>query len=545
MNRNTAFSRKIIYVGAIALLLFPLFRLGQPGSGWLAGLRKEYGLAQAQLGEIDTTSETMKLVTLGMRGVAANQLWLRANEYSKKEDWDNLRVTLNQIRTLQPNFIKVWEFQAHNLSYNVSVEFDDYRYRYHWVKKGIDFLIEGTHYNTNEPALLRWTGWFMSHKIGRSDERVEFRELFRNDRDYHAELRKDVPIEGREAEGPDGKPDNWLLGRLWYGMAQDAAASGRSLRGRTPLVFYADAPMARIYYAQAIEDEGWLDERAELAWQIGLEEWLQFGQREIPTTWGHNIRLSMLKELVDQRNELRDKLEALAPGLREQLRAQREAELTDEERQALALPFPSRTDRMHLAYASAQQKINVTDKDVVDNLPPDLKIAAGALSAKFIETQLTLEHCDRYRGIVNYGYWEMRCEAEQLPDAVAARKHVYQALERLKKTDLVAAKNEFELAWDKWAIVFNQYPALMEDITGEALNDSIDKYEHVLLQMGLAGLPPDFVLKELRSRKPTSMPEFNSARRPGGPPTMPSSINVDVREIPVPGQPSPQGPQQP
>ena len=90
-------------------------------------MRASYGLSQAELGEIDPASETMKMATLGLRGVATNLLWTKANRYKKTESWDKLSATLNQIAKLQPNYITVWEFQAHNLSYNVSAEFDDYR----------------------------------------------------------------------------------------------------------------------------------------------------------------------------------------------------------------------------------------------------------------------------------------------------------------------------------------------------------------------------------------------------------------------------------
>ena len=121
----------------------------------------------------------MKLATLGLRGVAANILWEKANDYKLREDWDNLAATLKQITKLQPNFLSVWEFQAHNLSYNISVEFDDYRQRYHWVKKGIGFLMEGTHYNRDNPIMYHQIGWFMGQKLGRSDERKQFRRMFR------------------------------------------------------------------------------------------------------------------------------------------------------------------------------------------------------------------------------------------------------------------------------------------------------------------------------------------------------------------------------
>ena len=170
MKGNVTFWRKVVYFGAMAALLVPLSYISHPSAsdqegrlsegGTLSQMRSKYGLSQAELGEIDPASESMKLATLGMRGIAANILWEQANYYKKTEDWDSLKATLNQITKIQPNFVSVWEFQAWNLSYNVSVEFDDYRHRYHWVKKGIDYLIDGTRYNRDEPRLLWNVGWF-------------------------------------------------------------------------------------------------------------------------------------------------------------------------------------------------------------------------------------------------------------------------------------------------------------------------------------------------------------------------------------------------
>ena len=68
----------------------------------LARLRDDYDLSQANLGEIDPASETMKLATLGMKGIAVNMLWHQANEYKKKKMWDRLAVTVRQITKLQP-----------------------------------------------------------------------------------------------------------------------------------------------------------------------------------------------------------------------------------------------------------------------------------------------------------------------------------------------------------------------------------------------------------------------------------------------------------
>src|SRR5687768_7821892 len=127
MSERKAFYRKIAYAVAIAVLLFPLYVLSSPSTaknpqgGKLAKLRDKYKLSQTDLGEIDPANETIKLATLGLRGVAVNLLWSKANEYKKKEDWTNLMAVLEQLSKLQPNFIAFWKFQAWNVSYNVSV----------------------------------------------------------------------------------------------------------------------------------------------------------------------------------------------------------------------------------------------------------------------------------------------------------------------------------------------------------------------------------------------------------------------------------------
>ncbi len=120
-----------------------------------------------------------------MRGPAANIMWQKANEYKKTEDWMAFSAALEQIIRLQPNFINVWRFQAWNLSYNISVEFDDYHDRYYWVMKGINFIIGGTRYNKNEPRLLYDVGWFIAQKIGRTDDHVQYRKLFKEDDDFN------------------------------------------------------------------------------------------------------------------------------------------------------------------------------------------------------------------------------------------------------------------------------------------------------------------------------------------------------------------------
>jgi hypothetical protein len=140
MNERGSFYRKVAYLIVVAVLMLPISRLGAPSTrkddgGALAQLRAEYDLGQADLGEIDPASETIRFATLGMRGIAVSLLWNKANQYKKTEDWTNFRATLRQLAKLQPYFISFWKYQAWNLTYNVSVELDDVQDRYHYVKK--------------------------------------------------------------------------------------------------------------------------------------------------------------------------------------------------------------------------------------------------------------------------------------------------------------------------------------------------------------------------------------------------------------------------
>src|SRR5690606_39183932 len=102
--------------------------------------------------------------------------------------------------------------QAHNVAYNISAEWDDYRERYRWAVKGIEFLQQGAALNQNEPRLLFDIGFFSSHKLGQSDEKIQFRRLFREDDDFHA----------RQAVH---QRDNWLFGTEYYLMAERVAVN--------------------------------------------------------------------------------------------------------------------------------------------------------------------------------------------------------------------------------------------------------------------------------------------------------------------------------
>src|SRR5439155_9997477 len=440
MSRNAAFTRKVAYISAIALLLLPIAAISQPATlnpgkaghspgGVLSKLRSGYNLAQAELGEIDPASETMKLSTLGLRGVAANILWNWANYYKKVEDWDKLEMTVNQIIRLQPNFVEVWDFQAHNLSYNVSVEFDDYRMRYQWVKKGIEFLILGTHYNREEPGLLRQLGWFVGQKIGRADEHLQFRRMFRDDKDFHQTFRENGVEVEPEGLGPDGKPDNWLVAKLWYDKGVDSHVSyGKPIRGTTPLLFYSGAPMSIMNSAAAMNKDGYFFDNAQAAWRRAQESWRRYGDRELPTSVGFNIRLNDM-EPVDQRiKEAREEIERLCPGVEEEIRKEKLARLTPEKRAILELPADQRSPDQYSLVYEAEQETKIQPRDYLGRAKrSEDRPRVRQLVDQVEQDEQTKHQIDINRRIVNFGYWRTRAESELESDTPLAHSNVYDA----------------------------------------------------------------------------------------------------------------------
>ena len=520
MTQNASFVRKVVYISIIAVLLIPLSYISQPSTrddagGLLAQQRSEYRLAESELGEVDPTSETMKLATLGMRGVATTILWQQANQAKMKENWDGFAATLKQIAKLQPHFTSVWVFQSWNMSYNVSVEFDDYRYRYHWVKKGIDYLIEGTRYNTRDVRLLWHLGWTFGQKIGRSDEQKQFRRMFREDEDFHNAL----PIDFNTAEVRDyeGLIDNWLVSREFFLRGQQLVDRFDITElGQSPVVFHSDPAMARMKYAAAIEDEGYFGERAGVAWQQAGEEWHEYGARSIPTSFeGISIKLNELEETRRRAEALKEQLNALVSDAHEAIETERLATLTPEERQAYETPEAERTQEQRPLAYTANQKMLIKPEEVAERAPPAIRDKALQLAEQIADLTERARITDSYRSIVNFEYWRARCAAEQTQNMVDARRFIYEARDLHERTKLVqttnpqtgevelGAKEMYERAWDNWAKIYEEFPLLMEDPEAEDLVDHIRKYRFVLGQLD-QDLPGDFPLvKILEEHDPT------------------------------------------
>ena len=477
---------------AIAALLIPLSILSQPADttspgGTLARLRKSAGLAQANLGAVDPTSETMRLATLGLKNVAVTLLWDRVNHYKKVEDWTNLSAALEQLTKLQPNFYSVWDFQAHNLSYNISVEFDDYHDRYAWVMKGIEFLRQGIALNQRDPRLLGRMGWFIGHKIGKSDEKRQFRRLFKADDDFHDRDDPDRTLPER---------DNWLVSRQKYLAAQRLADAGAPLK-TTALIFHSEPMMAAINHARAIEDEGTFGAVARDAWQLAGDEMVRFAMREIPTSWDVPIRLGLREDELARAERLAVELEALMPGRFAALEQRLRHGLTSEQRQALATPPLERTERQQDQANAAATATLVTWPMVARDAPAEVRARAKELARQQVEARETAEIIARYRDIVNFDFWRAACEAEVTEPALVAREKVWTADREFEAARLLPAKKAFEEAFGAWRQVLDASPVLRQDtLAADDMRDVVDRYRKLLEQLD-EPFPKPFVLQDV------------------------------------------------
>ena len=470
-------------VGIMALLL-PLSLLSQPADsespgGFLARMRAARGLSQANLGEIDPTGETMRFATLGLKNVAVSLLWDRANHYKKVEDWANLSATLEQLTKLQPNFYSVWDFQAHNLSYNISVEFDDYRDRYAWVIKGIEFLRQGIGLNRFEPRLLGRMGWFIGHKIGKSDEKKEFRKLFVADDDFH---------ERDDPQRTLPERDNWLVARSKYRQAQQLADSGVPLK-TTALIFHSEPMMTAINHGRALEEDGVFGSTARRAWELAGEEMRRFATREIPTSWNVPIRLGLEEAEQARAKRLAEEIEKLVPG--------GFAKLEEERRAALAVPALDRDEQQLQLANEAESAVKVTWKDVARAAPADVRDRAWDLAMQETEARETAEIIDRYRDIVNFDFWRATCEAEVTEPALRARELTWKADREFAAARLKAAREAYEEAFRAWRQVFDGSQILREDrLMAEDVAEIVGRYRKLLEQLD-EPFPSPFVLDDI------------------------------------------------
>jgi hypothetical protein len=133
-------------------------------------MRKEYKLQTVNpLKDREVASELrLPLVVLStFRSLAIDYLWIRADNLKQEGQYFDALHLARMICVLQPNLSTVWDFQAWNMAYNISVAMPTPPERWNWIRAGYKLLRdEGLVHNPQDPLIYHSLAWIFSHKIG-------------------------------------------------------------------------------------------------------------------------------------------------------------------------------------------------------------------------------------------------------------------------------------------------------------------------------------------------------------------------------------------
>jgi hypothetical protein len=107
------------------------------------------------------------------RGLVVDVLWMRADRLKEEGQFFDAKQLADWITVLQPRFAQVWEFQAWNMAYNISVAIPATQpdQRWQWVKNGYELLRDrGIPMNPKAILLYRELGRIFQHKIGSTSD---------------------------------------------------------------------------------------------------------------------------------------------------------------------------------------------------------------------------------------------------------------------------------------------------------------------------------------------------------------------------------------
>ena len=544
MSNNKPFVRKIIYIALIGILLIPLSFISRPetrdetgkiadAGGQLSQLREEHDLSQAKMSDIDPASETMKLASLGLRGVAVNMLWMQAMEHKKKENYDQLASTLQALTKIQPSFVKVWEYQAHNLAYNVSMEFDDYEYRYQWVKKGIGFLKQGIAYNKRDHRVTDNLGFFTGNKIGKSDEKLSFRRMFRVDEDFWTDMSDYIdPDSYRSNHTPYGH-DHWKMAYQWYDYSRTLVEEKSCPQRRGDLMFYMHRPSQVRNQAMGLMEDHEPSEAIREIWERSVGEWMDYGNQKISNTLGVTVTLEEIAKNQARVQQLRDELDAYQPAdgeegstikdIRKEMQndMMSEAKVPEEEMALLELPLDELTDEERQRVSNLREMIDMMDQNLDQKLALETstenRMEANKKVVEILQLKAKIKTINKDAGTVNYNYWRVRnaSEAEELTKE--AHRALYDARQMWRqsiyddeydfdyktKKRTITKRGAISLYMDafaKWKEVYAKHPDLEEGVfTSDLIERALDFKK--MLATTNREWPDDFPLQDLIDRR--------------------------------------------
>lgn len=104
------------------------------------------------------------LVMSGFKGLAADLLWLKIEDYWHSGQHYRMLPMFEAIGWLQPTYVTVWAVGGWHMAYNCYAAMQTEEDRRFWYEQGIQFLKRGLGYNRERYDLYFELGWTYYHK---------------------------------------------------------------------------------------------------------------------------------------------------------------------------------------------------------------------------------------------------------------------------------------------------------------------------------------------------------------------------------------------
>ena len=183
--------------------------------------RQEMGLIVDKPENIPPSMAFATVATGAFRGLVVDALWIRADKLKEEGQFFDAKQLAEWITVLQPRFAAVWEFQAWNMAYNISVAIPETRpdQRWQWVKNGYELLRDqGIEKNPKSILLYRELARIFQHKIGGTTDEAHM----------YYKLQLALAMEPLISTSDNQYPDNQYFEDLveapaeWHDLVKDA-----------------------------------------------------------------------------------------------------------------------------------------------------------------------------------------------------------------------------------------------------------------------------------------------------------------------------------
>jgi len=385
-------------------------------------------------------------------------------------------------------------------------------------------------------------GFMTGNKYGKSDEKLSFRRLFKEDKKFHLAMSDMIDPESYDVDLYG--PDSWLMAREWYKLSNKLADIGAQMY-KNDVMFYQLVPAQTRNRALSLQGEHKTDDVIQDVWIRASKQWEDYGSREVRNSYGLPFQLNAGKLKDEKINRLREDLDILVPGKRDELIDEIRSELTLTVEQKIILDMPSdqRTELQQREaddmLAQLQKQDKRIDLRIAEAAPDGNKLPANRIAKQIIDLA-TLEKSESNQGRnVNFIFWSNRNSAEAKALTVKARQLLYDAqqmrrrsiyddeyeidyLTKEKSNVRKGAISLYQEAFATWSDVLKEHPELQKGPLSDDMAGEMQLYRQ-MLEASNTMWPDDFPLQwliDLRESKgemdqlPTTeeLEEFNSGR---------------------------------